>query len=72
MVNLLWAGMIVVSILIAALNGKIESITPLIFASAEKAVNIALGLISVLVFWLGKMCIRDRSWVVVIRLGQLF
>lgn len=61
MVNLLWAGMIVVSILIAALNGKIESITPLIFASAEKAVNIALGLISVLVFWLGMMKIIEKS-----------
>ena len=51
-VNLLWAGMIIASIIIAAVNGKMEIITPLIFASAEQAVNIALGLISVMVFWL--------------------
>lgn len=61
MVNLLWAGMITVSIFIAALNGRMESITPLIFASAEKAVNIVLGLISVLVFWLGMMKIIEKS-----------
>lgn len=61
MVNLLWAGMIVVSILIAALNGRMEIITPSIFASAEKGVNIVFGLISVLVFWLGMMKIIERS-----------
>lgn len=61
MVNLLWAGMIVISIIIAAINGKMETITPLIFASAEQAVNIALGLISIMVFWLGMMKIIEKS-----------
>ena len=61
MVNLLWAGMIVVSIIIAAFNGKMEIITPLIFTSAEEAVSIALGLISIMVFWLGMMKIIEKS-----------
>ncbi|MGI6309067.1 MAG: nucleoside recognition domain-containing protein [Dethiobacteria bacterium] len=61
MVNLLWAGMIIASIIIAAVNGKMEIITPLIFASAEQAVNIALGLISVMVFWLGMMKVIEKS-----------
>ncbi|HAA34887.1 MAG TPA: spore maturation protein, partial [Firmicutes bacterium] len=45
MVNLLWAGMIVVAIVFAGLNGRIEVVTPIIFNSAEKAVTIALSLI---------------------------
>ncbi len=61
MVNLLWAGMIVISIIIAAVNGKMEAITPLIFASAEQAVHISLGLISIMVFWLGMMKIIEKS-----------
>ena len=61
MVNLLWAGMIVVAIVFAGLNGRIEVVTPIIFNSAEKAVTIALSLISVMVFWLGIMKIIEKS-----------
>lgn len=53
--------MIVVSIFVAAINGEIENITPMIFASAENAVTIVLGLISILVFWLGIMKIIEKS-----------
>jgi len=60
-INLLWAGMIVISIIVAAINGEIENITPLIFSSAENAVTIVLGLISILVFWLGIMKIIEKS-----------
>jgi len=60
-VNLLWAGMIVVAIVFAGLNGRIEAVTPIIFNSAEKAVTIALSLISVMVFWLGIMKIIEKS-----------
>lgn len=61
MVNILWAGMIAAAIIIAGINGKIEVITPIIFASAEKAVSIALSLISVMAFWLGIMKIIEKS-----------
>ncbi len=61
MVNLLWAGMIVFAIIIAGINGKIDIITQSIFSSAEKAVGIALSLISVMAFWLGMMKIIEKS-----------
>jgi spore maturation protein A len=60
-VNLLWAGMIVFAIIIAGINGKIDIITQSIFSSAEKAVGIALSLISVMAFWLGMMKIIEKS-----------
>jgi spore maturation protein A len=60
-VNLLWAGMITLAIIIAALHGKIDMVTQSIFSSAEKAVGIALSLISVMTFWLGMMKILEKS-----------
>ncbi len=61
MVNLLWAGMIIIAIVVAGINGKIETITPIIFSSAENAVNISLSMISIMVFWLGIMKIIEKS-----------
>jgi spore maturation protein A len=60
-VNLLWAGMIIIAIAVAGINGKIETITPIIFSSAENAVNISLSMISIMVFWLGIMKIIEKS-----------
>lgn len=61
MVNLLWAGMIVIAIIIAGINGKADTITPIIFSSAENAVNISLSMISIMAFWLGIMKIIEKS-----------
>jgi len=63
-INYLWAGMICLGILAAALSGKIEQITPSIFASAEQGVTVAFGLISVMTFWLGMMKLIERSGVI--------
>ncbi len=64
MINYLWAGMICLGILTAALSGKIEQITPSIFASAEQGVTVAFGLISIMTFWLGMMKLIERSGVI--------
>ncbi|HHT45992.1 MAG TPA: nucleoside recognition protein [Firmicutes bacterium] len=61
MVNLLWAGIIVIAIVIAGINGKVNTITPIIFSSAENAVNISLSMISIMAFWLGIMKIIEKS-----------
>ncbi len=61
MVNLLWAGMILIAIFVAGVNGRSDIITQSIFSSAEQAVIIALGLISIMAFWLGIMKVIERS-----------
>ncbi len=61
MVNLLWGGMILSAIIVAGLNGNMGGVTQTIFSSAEKAVGLAFGLISVMTFWLGIMKIIEKS-----------
>jgi len=60
-VNLLWAGMILIAIFVAGINGRIDIITQSIFSSAEQAVGIALSLISIMAFWLGIMKMIEKS-----------
>ena len=54
MISYLWAGMICLAILTAALTGKIEVIAPSLFNSAEQGGG-SIGLISIMTFWLGIM-----------------
>lgn len=61
MVNILWMTMVVAGIVLAAVSGKIDIITPIIFESAERAVTVVFSLISVMAFWLGIMKIIEKS-----------
>ena len=61
MVNYLWAAMIIISIIVAGVNGRIDVITESMFNSAENAVSVAILLISVMTFWLGVMKIVEES-----------
>jgi spore maturation protein A len=51
--------MLVVGIGFAAVNGTMEEVNEAIFSGAKDAVTICLGLISILVFWLGLMRIAQ-------------
>ena len=53
MVNLVWVAMAVIGIVYAMINGTMEEINKAVFDGAKDAVTICIGLISVLVFWLG-------------------
>ncbi len=64
MIGYLWSGMICLAILTAALSGKIDVITPSIFASAEQGVTVAFALISIMTFWLGMMKLIERSGII--------
>lgn len=61
MVNIIWACMAIVGIVYAMFNGTMEQVNKAIFESANEAVTIAIGLISVLVFWLGIMNIAEKA-----------
>jgi spore maturation protein A len=61
MVNLIWVFMFVFGILFAAVNGTMEEVNKVLFKSADEAVTISLGLISILVFWLGLMNIAKKA-----------
>ncbi|WP_263703052.1 spore maturation protein SpmA [Bacillus thuringiensis] len=61
MVNLVWVAMAVVGIIYAMINGTMEAINKAVFDGAKDAVTICIGLISVLVFWLGLMKIAEEA-----------
>lgn len=61
MVNIIWLAMIVSGIVVAAFTGKIEVVTSAALDSAKSAVNVSLGLIAIMTFWLGIMKLAERA-----------
>lgn len=61
MVNIIWAIMAIVGILYAMINGKMEEVNQAIIESASDAVTLSIGLISILVFWLGIMKVAEAA-----------
>ncbi|TQS74450.1 spore maturation protein [Ornithinibacillus gellani] len=61
MVHLIWAGMAIVGIVYAMMNGTMNEVNIAILESAQEAVTLSIGLISILVFWLGIMKIAEKA-----------
>ncbi|MRH42352.1 spore maturation protein [Aquibacillus halophilus] len=61
MVNLIWAFMAIIGIVYAMFNGTMEEVNQALFESADDAVTLSIGLISVLVFWLGLMRVAEKA-----------
>ncbi|MCT8138829.1 spore maturation protein [Anaerobacillus sp. CMMVII] len=61
MVNIIWMAMLIIGVIFAAINGTMGSVNEAIFKGAQDAVTICIGLISILVFWLGLMRIAQAS-----------
>lgn len=61
MVNYIWAGLAIVGIIYAMFNGTMEEVNEALFASGQEAVTLVLGLLSVLIFWLGLMNIAEKA-----------
>ncbi|NEU31042.1 spore maturation protein [bacterium LRH843] len=59
MINKIWMTMLVFGIGYAMVNGRMKEVNEAIFSGAQDAVTICLGLISILVFWLGLMKIAQ-------------
>lgn len=62
--NYIFYGLIVLSIVIGAINGKLPDVVNSILTGAEKSVTIALSLIGIMAFWLGIMKIAEKSGLV--------
>lgn len=61
MVNYIWVFMTIIGIVFAMFNGTIGAVNKAVFDGAKEAVTLCIGLISVLVFWLGMMRIAEES-----------
>jgi spore maturation protein A len=71
MVNYIWVFLFVVGIVFGMFNGTMEDVNKAIFVGAKEAVTLCIGLISILVFWLGMMRIAQESGLLD-RLSTLF
>jgi len=60
-VNYIWLGMIIFSIVVAGINGNIEAITKAALEGAGEGVKTSLHLISIIAFWLGLMRIAEAA-----------
>ncbi|AUM64746.1 spore maturation protein [Brevibacillus sp. 7WMA2] len=61
MLNIIWLLLIIVSVIVAAVNGRMEMISQSIFEGAKTGVTVCFGLLSVLIFWMGIMKIAEKS-----------
>ena len=59
--NYIFYGLILVSIVVGAINGKLPDVVNSILTGADKAVTISFSLVGVMAFWLGMMKIAEKS-----------
>ncbi len=71
MVNIIWVMLTVIGIVFAMFNGTMDQVNEAIFKGGKEAVTIAIGFISVLVFWLGLMKVAEQAGLLE-KLGNLF
>ena len=64
MLNLLWAGMIIVGILYGAFNETMENISNAALESAKEAVNLCITMLGVMGVWVGLMKIAEKAGVI--------
>jgi len=60
----IWVFLIVVSVIVAIINGKIPEVTQAIVDNAKLAVEISISLIGVMAFWLGIVKLAEKSGIV--------
>jgi len=61
MINIIWLSFIIGGFIFAFINDNVEDVTQALFDSADQAVTLAIGLISIMTFWLGIMRIIEKS-----------
>lgn len=71
MLNLIWLFMLATGIIVAAINGRIESVTVSAMKATELGVEVAIELIGVMSLWLGLMRLAEEAGLIKI-LARIF
>lgn len=61
MLNYIWGGMMLISIVFGAFNGTLQNVASSIMSGATDGVNISLSLLGVMCLWSGIMEIANKS-----------
>jgi spore maturation protein A len=60
MLNIIWLLLMVLSVIFGVINGKLDAVVTAVTDSAKMAFEIALGLVGIMVFWLGLMKVAEE------------
>ena len=64
MLNFLWAGMIIIGVMYAALTGNIAEVTNAALDSSKEAITLCLAMLGVISFWMGLMEIATKAGII--------
>lgn len=64
MLNFLWAGMIIIGVMYAALTGNIADVTNAALDSSKEAITLCLTMLGVMSFWMGIMEIATKAGII--------
>ena len=61
MLNYIWIGLIIISVVVGTITGRIDEVTEAAIAMSKTSVEIAIGLVGIMALWLGTMRIAEES-----------
>ena len=64
MLNVVWLGMLLIGIAVAAVNGRVEVVSQAALNSSQAAVTVCLELVGIMTMWLGLLKIAEKSGLV--------
>lgn len=64
MINAIWVGLILIGIVISMFTGTVQGVTDSVVSSAKTVVEISIGLIGIMSFWLGLMKVAEKAGLV--------
>lgn len=64
MLNIIWLGMILVSVIVGGIEGRLDNVVKAVTDSAKLGFEVALGLAGIMSLWLGIMSIATESGLV--------
>ena len=64
MMSYIWIFLIIASVIIGAINGKLEAVSQAVIDNSKLAVDISISLIGIMTFWLGIVKLAEKSGIV--------
>lgn len=64
MLNIIWLGLIILSVIFGIINGRIPEVVASVTDSAKAAFELSLGLTGIMAFWLGLMKIAEEGGII--------
>lgn len=62
--NFIWIALILISLIVGAITGNLKAVTAAAMEYAGTAVEISIGLIGIMAFWLGIMKIAEKGGII--------